>query len=473
MSEQFKEQGGASTMDPGPFKRWLVSQVMTRSFSPERVAKRRAAAERQRQREQAPHRVEYFHQLDDGYSHLAAQVLPQLSARYDIELVCHLVEPPRGNNVPEPEMLQQLSRFDAQHIAAEYGLQFPGDAQAPDPALVQQAAAVLAAQPAAGFVACAADVGQALWTGDKAALDALAAEHGRADEAQLAARIAAGTERRKALKHYSGAMFYYAGEWYWGVDRLYHLEQRLAALGADRQSGHPPQDQPGHPSQQSEQSGHPLIAPRPALDAKQCRDDGSLTLEVFASLRSPYTAIVFDRAVALARDTGVTLAVRPVLPMVMRGAPVTREKGMYIFMDTAREALAAGVPYGNFYDPIGEPVRRCYSLYPWAVEQGRGVELLSSFLRHAFAEGVNTNTTKGLRKVVEAAGLDWAEAQQHLGDPAWEPMLEANRLAMYGAGLWGVPSFRLLDETGEPVLALWGQDRLWRIAREIQRLRPA
>jgi 2-hydroxychromene-2-carboxylate isomerase len=177
--------------------------------------------------------------------------------------------------------------------------------------------------------------------------------------------------------------------------------------------------------------------------------------------------------VALARDTGVTLAVRPVLPMVMRGAPVTREKGLYIFMDTAREALAAGVPYGNVYDPVGEPVRRCYSLYPWAVAQGRGVELLSSFLRHAFAEGVNTNTTSGLRKVVEAAGLDWAAAQQHLGDPAWEPMLEANRLAVYDAGLWGVPSFRLLDESGEPVLALWGQDRLWRIAREIQRLRPA
>ena len=41
---------------------------------------------------------------------------------------------------------------------------------------------------------------------------------------------------------------------------------------------------------------------------------------------------------------------------------------------------------------------------------------------------------------------------------------------MYALGLWGVPSFRLLDARGEEQLALWGQDRLWLLGREIQRL---
>jgi 2-hydroxychromene-2-carboxylate isomerase len=139
-----------------------------------------------------------------------------------------------------------------------------------------------------------------------------------------------------------------------------------------------------------------------------------------------------------------------------------------IFMDAAREARSAGVPYGDFYDPIGEPSRRCYSLYPWAVEQGRGIELLSSFLRHAFAMDVNANHDRSLRQVVKGAGLDWAQAGQHLGKPGWEEVLEANRLAMYAAGLWGVPGFRLLDEQGGELLALWGQDRLWLVARKIQ-----
>ena len=60
-------------------------------------------------------------------------------------------------------------------------------------------------------------------------------------------------------------------------------------------------------------------------------------------------------------------------------------------------------------------------------------------------------------------------AKTLIGQPGWEDILENNRLAMYEAGLWGVPSFRLLNQQGESVLALWGQDRLWLVAREIER----
>ncbi|MEZ7858911.1 MAG: DsbA family protein, partial [Porticoccaceae bacterium] len=196
--------------------------------------------------------------------------------------------------------------------------------------------------------------------------------------------------------------------------------------------------------------------------------DGRLTLEFYPSLRSPYTAAIFDRVVTLAQDTGVNFVVRPVLPMVMRGVPATREKGLYIFSDASREARESGIPFGNFYDPVGEPVRRCYSLYSWACEQGKGTALLSSFLRAAFALGINTNNDRGLRKVVEQAGLDWAQAKIIVGQDGWQDLLEANRLAMYEAGLWGVPSFRLLDQTGKPLVSLWGQDRLWLFAREIK-----
>ena len=81
---------------------------------------------------------------------------------------------------------------------------------------------------------------------------------------------------------------------------------------------------------------------------------------------------------------------------------------------------------------------------------------------------MNTNNNRGLRKVVEAAGLNWREAKQHLGSDGWQEILESNRQAMYESGLWGVPSFRLLDSDGETLLALWGQDRLWVIAEAIR-----
>ena len=468
MAEQFKEQGGMATMDPSAAFRWLSSKVMSKVISPQRQIKIRDKVEKRRQLSGARHVVEYFHQVEDGYSHLAAQTLKSLSARYDIDLQCHLVTGPSGNNIVEPDLLLKLSQYDASFIAPHYGLEAPDGKQAPDADSIQLAESILAAvllsgsslsassssatmSEGADFTSLAVEVGSALWSGDKVALNNLAEKYGCASPGQLAACLEGGNARRAELKHYSGAMFYYGEEWYWGVDRLHYLETRLAELGADLS----PQK--------------PLLMPRFEVEVGKQKDNGSLTLEIYASLRSPYTAVVFDRTVTLAEQTGVNLVVRPVLPMVMRGVPATREKGMYIFTDAAREARSAKVPFGNFYDPIGEPARSCYSLYPWACEQGRGNQLVSSFLNSAFIEGINMNNSRGLKKVVEKAGLDWSVAKTLVGQSGWQEILENNRLAMYEAGLWGVPSFRLLNKQGESVLALWGQDRLWLVAREIQR----
>ena len=452
MSEQFKDQGGAATMDPSALLRWVTSKVMTYVVSPKRLAKNRIKVEKQRQANNQRHTVEYFHQVDDGYSHLAAQALAALAERYDIDLQCHLVDGPAGANAPEPELLVNLSRYDASKIAPHYKLDFPENLDAPTVTLLKLARSILANLNNQDFVAHAATVGHALWSGSEVALQELGKVHGFSSLEEEKAKYENGNTRRDSLKHYSGAMFYYGGEWYWGIDRLYHLEQRLANLEADRLPD------------------APVVMPKQEVKAGQLRDNGSLTLEVFASVRSPYTAMIFDRALELAETTGVALQVRPILPMVMRGVSATREKGIYIFSDAAREARASEVPFGQFYDPIGEPSRRCFSLYPWACTQGKGNELLSSFLSAAFAEGVNTNKEDGLRYVVEKAGLEWALAKQVVGQDGWQDTLEENRLAMYESGLWGAPSFRLLDRNNKVVLALWGQDRLWLVAKEIERL---
>ena len=452
MSEQFKEQGGAATMDPSSLLRWGTSKAMTHVISAKRLEKNRVKIEKQRLAKNQRHTVEYFHQVDDGYSHLAVQALASLAERYDIDLECHLVDGPAGANAPEPELLINLSRYDASKIAPHYKLDFPKNLDAPTATLLKLARSILANLNNQDFVAHAATVGHALWSGSEVTLQELGKVHGFSSLEEEKTKYDNGNTRRDSLKHYSGAMFYYGGEWYWGIDRLHHLEQRLADLGADRLPD------------------MPVIMPKQEVKAGQLRDNGSLTLEVFASVRSPYTAMIFDRALELAETTGVALQVRPILPMVMRGVSATREKGIYIFSDAAREARASNVPFGQFYDPIGEPSRRCFSLYPWACTQGKGNELLSSFLSAAFAEGVNTNKESGLRYVVEKAGLEWASAKQIVGQDGWQDTLEENRLAMYESGLWGAPSFRLLDRNNKVVLALWGQDRLWLVAKEIERL---
>jgi hypothetical protein len=107
VAEQFKEQGGVATMDPSYLKRWLTSRVMTRLSRPAAVAARHDKAEQARLRSSEPHRVEYFHQVDEGYSALTAQILERFVDRYDIELVCHVV---RGQEGKTSKQLQTGTR---------------------------------------------------------------------------------------------------------------------------------------------------------------------------------------------------------------------------------------------------------------------------------------------------------------------------------------------------------------------------
>jgi len=430
----------------------LLAQALT---SPRTRDLRRWVAERRRRLRSEKHRVHYFHQVDDPYSQLAAQVLGKLVERFDVELVPHVVGPPPDSAAPERARLEAFALRDAADVAPGYGLVFPSGTALPDPSLSARAGSILVrAISAQAFSSVAPRVGGALWSGDSRALDGLAAELGSANEVQVQAAVADGNRLREQLGHYLGAMFLYGGEWYWGVDRLDHLERRLQSLGVRR---------PGAPADS--------IAKRPDVHAKASSSSSPrIVLEFYPSLRSPYTCIVMERVYALARRYPVELALRPVLPMVMRGLPVPRAKQLYITLDTKREAEDAGVSFGHVCDPVGRPVERAFSLYPWARSSGRAAELLLSFARAAFAEGIDTGSDAGLRLVVERAGLSWDDAREHLDGDSWQPELENNRLALFSLGLWGVPSFCLRGADGEALYSTWGQDRLWRVEQEIQRL---
>jgi len=302
------------------------------------------------------------------------------------------------------------------------------------------------------FAPLARKAGRALWHGEREALERLAERIPLASEADVAAALSRGNELRRRRRHYSGGMFWYAGVWYWGVDRLHHLERRLIDLGAARGERRTPRFD------------------RPPLDAGTTPNDGRLALEIFPSLRSPYTAMIFERSLELAASVGVPVTILPVMPMVMRGVPAPSAKATYIVTDTLREAAHIGAPFGDIYDPIGRAVERGFSLWPFARSKGRGAEYIAAFLRAAFVEGRPTGTDSGLRAVVEAAGLSFEEAQEHLDGDDWREELEANRRLMYDElGLWGVPSYRLRGPAGEPDLCAWGQDRLWLVAAEIRR----
>ncbi|NNE56489.1 MAG: 2-hydroxychromene-2-carboxylate isomerase [Hellea sp.] len=371
-------------------KSFIVPRAAQKLLGEDRLNKQRAKFERSRVTKGEAHKVEFFHDPSDPYSQLLEKVLPRFVETYKVELITHLVSPPDDAAAPEREKLVEYSKMDAMRLAKKAGIDFEIQDRAP------------------------------------------------------ATNTSVSDAKREKLGHYLGGTLYYGGEWYWGLDRLHYLEDRLTQLGA-RKDG----------------VAAPIYEPPTKPTGS---GNTSAELHWYLSFRSPYTAIVRDRVKAMADAYAADLKLRFVLPMVMRGLPVPPAKKRYIPLDTAREARRLGVPFGKIMDPVGKPVEMGYSLLPWAREQGRGYEYVNAFLTCVWAEGTDAGSHKGLQKIVDRAGLNWAEAKDILGNEDWRAIAEANRLEMMELGVWGVPSFRVGDTV------TWGQDRLWVIENALQKL---
>ena len=123
----------------------LVSRVAEVITGEARLQSRRAREERRRRASGEPHRIDYFHQVDDPYSWLVAQVLPLLASRYEINLRCHLVSAPADWAAPERARLEAWSRIDAERLAPKAGLKFACAGIQPDASRVALAESAAAA----------------------------------------------------------------------------------------------------------------------------------------------------------------------------------------------------------------------------------------------------------------------------------------------------------------------------------------
>jgi 2-hydroxychromene-2-carboxylate isomerase len=364
----------------------VISQLF---LSRSRLLKLRHKAEKKRQEAKRPHVIHFFHQLDDPYSQLLAKALPVLQSRYNIILETHLVDAPEDSAVPERAMLKAYSLLDAQRLANRFQLdwQFVQPIELPNSDAVSESNAL-----------------------------------------------------RKKWGHYLGAMLYYEGEWYWGIDRLHHLEDRLNDLGLG----------------QTNVNAHLF----PAKQYAKCQvTPQNTSIDFFFSLRSPYSAIAAARIFHWAHQAGVNIKLRYVLPMVMRGLPVPAEKRKYISLDAAREAYVQGVPFGRLNDPVGKPTERGLALMPFAEMHNLAEDYVMSFMQGVWSEGLDAGLDSHLKIIVERAGLNWTAAKDILrsqsNETHWRAIAEENRQALFALGLWGVPSFRYENTWA------WGQDRFW------------
>lgn len=199
----------------------------------------------------------------------------------------------------------------------------------------------------------------------------------------------------------------------------------------------------------------------------------SFSFDLFWSFRSPYCYLVLDRILAIRRDYGVEVMVRPIYPMAVRQPdffknthPLYRP---YHTLDSHRVAESIGLPFRR---PLPDPIRmdmetsktdpeqptifRLTRLGMAAAMGGLGLEFLDQVSRIIWDGTIDGwDQPPHLAEAMTRAGLDGEKLERDIA------AIHENEDAHALAGHWGVPCM-VFD--GEP---FYGQDRLdllmWRM----------
>jgi 2-hydroxychromene-2-carboxylate isomerase len=424
------------------------------------AARHAVARARQRLGGAAP-RLDLYFDLTDPWSYLAAQAAARLVEVYGVALAIHPITPPASDVDPAPAARSKHAVRDAQLLAEHWDLDFPGKREA-DPGMVRDlGTALIRERPPADQLRCALELTALVWAGDRKGLAAALGRWGTEAHGEVLPRLTTAYAALRQAGHYQGAMFHYAGEWYWGVDRLPLLEEAIAQeLGRPAAGVVRPRPEAARgPRSLFDAPARPADAGAPPPPRR------ALTCELWISFRSPYSYLALEQIDAVLAPYGVPLALRPIAPMVTRGLAVPRGKRLYIARDAARVARRAGIPFGEICDPLGPGIDHCLALAHWASLRGPAalIAFARSALRGIWSEARDVSEYVDLRAIVERAELPWAEAREALGAPEAAKAAQAAAADLAVIGLWGVPAIRAGD------FVAWGQDRLPLLADRLRR----
>lgn len=407
---------------------------------------KRALQEMKRKLMHRPHTLTVFVAIDDPNSYLLLQVLPELQARFPIAIELKTVLHKRDDMFPEISLWDANVLSDAQHLAELYALTPPMSAQLTSETKHELSLVLVSYEGSDQAINQMRKIFDSVWQNGKpeslseSDINRVAAS----EQALLGERLRQNEARLAHHGHYLPGVIHYAGEWYWGLERILYLEKRLNVLCKP----------------DTINVNYDKLHSKRAVDSK-CLISPNSPLTLYFSIRSPYSYIGLLRAAELAKQYSIPLILKPVLPMVMRGLPVPKQKRMYIALDAKREATTHNIPFGLIADPLGIAVERCYALFEYAASENKQLQFMTTFAKSVWSQGIDAATDEGLKAIVEASALSWEKAQPLLSNKAWHVWAQQHLEEMYGKGMWGVPCFEYQDDI------VFGQDKLALIEQRI------
>jgi 2-hydroxychromene-2-carboxylate isomerase len=283
---------------------------------------------------------------------------------------------------------------------------------------------------------------------------------GRADEPAIKDELRVRTDEAIALGVFGAPAWVIRREGrepvlVWGQDRMTWVDAVLAGWDPDVNA--------------------PPGGARPLGDGMQGFSSAS-TLDVYCDVSSPFSYLGLLQLPALARQTGVTPRLQPILvgalfrdigqvnvPMLAMPAPKLRYTGL----EMGRWARWWGVP---FEMPTKFPQRTVTAqrLILIALERGgaAALTLANTLGRAMWAEQRDLEDDDTLRGLVADAGLprEWVERTR---EPEVKAGLAERTANAKAAGVFGVPTW-IVDEK----YLFWGQDRLELVMRALGGWRP-
>ena len=378
-------------------------------------------------------KVDVYLSLADPHSYMLIQALIRLQPKYNVVFQFYLVTDSLPGTSVAPELQRRWALKDANLIADVYGFEHVES--------LPQSSAIIN--------------GQQLWQLTDKSMDAIFALFRQTWSNNFDANYHPSTpvinhliknqQRLVHMGHYQSASMFFDGQWFLGVDRLCCLEAHLIKTGLNI-------DDSSCLFNKNQLAFHQLSSKH---------KPPSHPIEIFLSLRSPYSYVGYMKAIRLSEHYGAELLIKPVLPLMMKGLHVPHNRQKYIYIDAHREATKENIPFSSYTDPIGQGIVNCYHVYGYAKQQNMAKQFIEQVFKAIYVEGIDVADEANIAMICQKLGLDYQAAMLYGETDDWQVWADANFAEMEEHGLWGVPCIKYGD------LIYWGQDRLPLIEKAI------